>query len=123
MSERTLYMTQYEWAPLYKEIAQKLLRYRENRKDLIQLVRDVYTENQMNLPTLERENKIVDIDPFTVFGLFNKSSMREEKRRRILSSLAQKLGAVTPLPTKFEGIPFLRLVWGLTDKTGSCVIP
>ena len=100
-------MTQYEWVPLYKEIAQKLLRYRENRKDLIQLVRDVYTENQMNLPTLERENKIVDIDPFTVFGLFNKSSMREEKRRRILSSLAQKLGAVTPLPTKFEGIPFL----------------
>ena len=100
-------MAQYEWVPLYKEIAQKLMKYRTRRKDLIQLVRDVYTENQINLPTLERDTQIVDIDPFTVFGLFNKSSMREEKRRKILASLAQKLGATTPLPEKFEGIPFL----------------
>ena len=27
----------------------------------------------IKLPTLERENNIVDIDPFTVFALFNKN--------------------------------------------------
>ena len=100
-------MAQYEWVPLYKEIAQKLMKYRSNRKDLIQLVRDVYAETQINLPTLEQENRIVDIDPFTVFGLFNKSSMREEKRRKILAALGQKLEISNPLPQTFEGIPVL----------------
>lgn len=100
-------MAQYEWVPLYKEIAQKLLKYRSNRKDLIQMVREVYAETQINLPTLEQENQIVDIDPFTVFGLFNKSSMREEKRRKILMALRQKLEVSNPLPQTFEGIPVL----------------
>lgn len=100
-------MAKYEWVPLYNEIAQKLLKYRSNRNDLIQLVRDVYAETQINLPTLEQENRIVDIDPFTVFGLFNKSSMREEKRRKILAALGQKLGISNPLPQTFEGIPVL----------------
>lgn len=100
-------MAQYEWVPLYKEIAQKLMKYRSNRKDLIRLVRDVYAETQINLPTLEQENKIVDIDPFTVFGLFNKSSMRDEKRRKILAALGEKLEISNPLPQTFDGIPVL----------------
>ena len=100
-------MAQYEWVSLYKEIAQKLLKYRSNRKDLIQMVRQVYAETQINLPTLEQENQIVDIDPFTVFGLFNKSSMREEKRRKILAAFRQKLEVSKPLPQTFEGIPVL----------------
>lgn len=100
-------MEQYEWVPLYKEIAQKLLWYRADRKTLIQLVRDVYAETKINLPTLEQDNQIVDIDPFTVFGLFNKSSMREEKRRKILTVLAQKLGVSAALPQNFDGIPVL----------------
>ena len=102
-------MVQYEWVAYYKETAQKLMQYRAypRRKELIQLIRDVYAETQINLPTLEADNQIVDIDPFTVFGLFNKSSMREENRRKILAALGQKLGVSAPLPQTFEGIPVL----------------
>lgn len=32
------------------------------------------------MPTLEKDNQLVDIDPFTVFSLFNKSSMKESNR-------------------------------------------
>ena len=100
-------MAQYEWIPFYKEMAQSLLQYREDREKLIQIIKDVYAETKINLPTLEQENKIVDIDPFTVFGLFNKSSMREEKRRKILETLAQKIGISRPLPQNFDGVPVL----------------
>lgn len=100
-------MAQYEWIPLYKEIAQKLLQFYGDRKPLIQMVRDIYTETKINLPTLEQNNEIVDIDPFTVFGLFNKSSMREDKRRKILAALLQKLEISADLPANFDGIPVL----------------
>ena len=33
----------------------------------------------MNMPTLERNNNLIDIDSFTVFGLFNKK-LRDDNR-------------------------------------------
>nr|DAZ33556.1 MAG TPA: hypothetical protein [Caudoviricetes sp.] len=43
------------------------------------------------MPTLEKDNQLVDIDPFTVFSLFNKSSMKESNRIKILSAVADLL--------------------------------
>ena len=79
-------MAQYEWIPLYKEIAQKLLQFYGDRRPLVQLVNDIFAETGLNMPKLEQNSQLVDIDPFTVFGLFNKSSMREDKRRKILAN-------------------------------------
>lgn len=62
----------FEWIRFYKEFALKLLEYRDKRNQLVEKVRAIYTLTGMNMPTLERENNLVDIDPFTVFGLFNK---------------------------------------------------
>lgn len=42
----------------------------------------------MSLPRLEKDNQIIDIDPFTVFGLFNKSSMKEVNRKTIIKHIA-----------------------------------
>lgn len=63
----------FEWIRFYKEFALKLLEYRDKRNQLVEKVRAIYTLTDMNMPTLERENNLVDIDPFTVFGLFNKN--------------------------------------------------
>ena len=52
-------------------------------------LRDVYFES--DLPTLEKDNQIVDIDPFTVFGLFNKSSMKESNKIKIIQKLLDML--------------------------------
>ena len=55
------------WVDFYKEFAIKLLKYHENRKDLIEKVKKIYKMTEIKLPTLERNNDLTDIDPFTVF--------------------------------------------------------
>lgn len=68
-------MAQFDWIDFYGDFAKALLNYRDKRADLIQIIKKVYEEIEINLPTLEKDNQIVDIDPFTVFGLFNKSKL------------------------------------------------
>lgn len=97
----------YDWVDFYKEFAKKLLDYKENRQELISKVKEIYRKTGINIPTLEKENKIVDIDPFTVFGLFNKSSMKKENRIKIISAFAKLFNISSPIPTDFESIPVL----------------
>ncbi|HEL0822026.1 TPA: AAA family ATPase [Streptococcus equi subsp. zooepidemicus] len=98
---------QFQWVDFYKEFAGKLLAYKNNRTDLIEKVKDIYGTTGINMPTLERDNQIVDIDPFTVFGLFNKSSMREANRIKIITAVKDLFGVETPAPTSFNSIPVL----------------
>ena len=62
-------MAQFDWVDFYKAFANALLNYKDKRSNLIQIIKKVYEEIEINLPTLERDNQIVDIDPFTIFGL------------------------------------------------------
>lgn len=98
---------QFDWVDFYKELASKLLQYKDNRQELVEKVRTIYENTGINLPTLERENQIVDIDPFTVFGLFNKSSMKKDNRIKIISAVAKLFYVTVPVPTSFDSIPVL----------------
>ena len=98
---------QFDWVDFYKELASKLLQYKDNRQELVENVRKIYEITGINLPTLERDNQIVDIDPFTFFGLFNKSSMKEDNRKKIISAVAYLFGVTVPVPTSFDSIPVL----------------
>ena len=98
---------QYDWVGFYKEFSHLLLAYKSNRLELIDKVKSIYSDTGLNLPTLEKDNQIVDIDPFTVFGLFNKSSMKETNRVKIISAVAKKFGVQTAIPTSFDSIPVL----------------
>ena len=98
---------QFDWVDFYKELASKLLQYKDTRQELVEKVRMIYETTGINLPTLERDNQIVDIDPFTVFGLFNKSSMKESNRKKIISAVADLFDVTTPVPTSFDSIPVL----------------
>lgn len=100
-------MSQFDWVEFYSAFARSLIKYENNRSELIQIIRRVYEESEINLPKLDRNNQIVDIDPFTVFGLFNKSSMKEINRIKILSAFAEIMGVSEPLPTTFDSIPLL----------------
>ena len=97
----------YGWVEFYGEFSQKLLAYKDNRQELIQKVKSIYEETGISLPTLEKDNEIVDIDPFTVFGLFNKSSMRLANRIKILSSIAKKFDIQADVPNSFDSVPLL----------------
>ena len=98
---------QYVWVDFYKELARKLLQFKNDRATLIENVKRIYETTGINLPTLERDNAIVDIDPFTVFGLFNKSSMKQSNREKIISAVAEIFGVQAAVPTSFESIPLL----------------
>jgi len=100
-------MAQFDWVNFYKEFAHKLLAYRDNRHELIEHVKSIYSETGINLPTLEKDNQIVDIDPFTVFGLFNKSSMKESNRIKIITAIASKFQVKSAVPSAFDSIPVL----------------
>ena len=99
-------MGNFEWVDFYKEFAQKLLEYKNNRKEIIEKIIDVYANADINLPTLERGN-IVDIDPFTVFGLFNKNKLKASNRIKIISGLANAFGVTTAIPANFASVPTL----------------
>lgn len=97
----------YRWVDFYTEFAQKLLAYKLDRRALIEKVKLIYSITGLNMPTLEKDNRLVDIDPFTVFGLFNKSSMKAEKRIKILSAIAELFDIRVEVPVTFDSIPLL----------------
>ena len=97
---------QFDWVKFYEEFANKLLKFKTNRKDLISIVEKVYQNADINLPKLELNNKLVDIDPFTIFGLFNKG-ITNDNRLKIMSGFAEKLKIQSSLPKSFDSIPVL----------------
>ncbi len=98
---------QFDWVDFYKELASKLLRYKGNRNKLVEKVKKIYEITGINFPTLEKDNQLVDIDPFTFFGLFNKSSMKEANRINLISAVAELFSVAAPVPTSFNSIPVL----------------
>lgn len=98
---------QFDWVDFYKELSGKLLVYKGNRQELISKVKQIFSDTGINMPKLERDNQIVDIDPFTVFGLFNKSSMKEANRVKIITAVKGLFGVVAPIPSSFASIPVL----------------
>lgn len=95
----------FSWVRAYNEFANKLLQFKNNRQELIKIVKETFQETGIRMPTLERENNIIDIDPFTVMGLFNKP-LTEKKRLMIFSSLAKKINVKAEI-SSFFGIPTL----------------
>ena len=48
----------------------------------------------------------MDIDPFTIFGLFNKG-ITDDNRKRILGEIAKQFNLKNKVPFSFEGIPLV----------------
>jgi len=100
-------INQFDWIDFYKEFANTLLQYKNNRGILIEKVEKIYELTGIDMPTLDRNKQLVDIDPFTIFGLFNKSSMTVDNRNKIIAAVANLFDIKAPIPTSFDGIPLL----------------
>ena len=94
------------WSEIYEEFATKLLEYKNNRKNLISKLQNVYEEIDMKLPKMESNGEILDIDPFTIFGLFNKG-ITDDNRKHILGEIAKQFNLKNKVPFSFEGIPLV----------------
>ncbi|HCG2301815.1 TPA: AAA family ATPase [Staphylococcus aureus] len=93
------------WVSYYKELADKLTDYQNKRYELIEIVEEVYKKTGIKFPTLASDNVLMDIDPFTIFALFNKNSMKETNKIKILTELASELNIKSKIPSVFDSIP------------------
>jgi hypothetical protein len=66
----------YTWIPFYAELAKALLAYKNNRKPLVDFV---YSElstvggrSLVDYIHMEDGSKVKDIDPFSLFAIFNR---------------------------------------------------
>jgi hypothetical protein len=94
------------WIKFYTAFADTLLKYRNDRKALIARLQDTYKNIGMKLPKLENGGFPTDIDPFTIYGLFNKG-LTDENRKRIIQGLIAEFGIDAKAPNSFPGIPVL----------------
>ena len=100
------------WVNFYSAFADKLLNFENNRKILLEKLIKVYnilSKNfGMKFPKLEQDDSIIDIDPFTVFGMFNKGIM-EVNRIAIIKAFAKEfeIDNSVEIPAVFEGTPVL----------------
>ncbi|MBF1122584.1 MAG: AAA family ATPase [Solobacterium sp.] len=97
---------QFEWINFYLEFATKLLSFKNDRKSLISKINAVYAAIDMKVPKLESGDEIIDIDPFTIFGLFNKG-ITDANRIAIIGSIAKEFGIEAKVPDNFDGIPVI----------------
>ena len=97
---------QFKWVSFYMEFATKLLEYREDRTSLIKKLQEVFSNRGMKLPKLDKDNVPKDIDPFTVFGLFNKG-ISDVNRISILNGIKDIFEIKADIPHDFSGIPVL----------------
>lgn len=88
------------------ELADKLLAFKDDRQALIATLQHVYAELGMDLPTLDSGGIPKDIDPFTVYGLFNRG-LTDKKRRAVALGIGGALGVEAPLHDDFVGVPVL----------------
>lgn len=96
----------YDWCGFYQALANALRPYRDERILLIQKVTSVFSAAGIKNPTLDSVDPPTDVDPFTVFGLFNKG-ITQENRLAIISGLAKEFDVKHPMPTDFSGVPVL----------------
>lgn len=101
-------MSRFTWIKYYRELADKLIQFKDNRKGLLELI---YQNRNVLLATYLHdeggENDLLkDIDPFTVFGIFNRG-IKFDNRRNTATLFKELFGLQSPVPDDFAGIPVL----------------
>ena len=98
----------FTWIPYYKEFAQRLTQFQKDRKRLLNLIYD--TRDELLAKYLHDQggegDLLEDIDPFTVFGLFNRG-IKHENRINSAKLFKNILDIKADIPKDFEGIPVL----------------
>lgn len=96
----------FPWIPFYTNFADALVPYQHKRDELIEKLVAVFASIDMKFPTLEKDGLPEDMDPFTVFALFNKNNTND-KRQAIIRGLKAAFDVAGEVPDDFPGIPIL----------------
>ncbi|MBP5621098.1 MAG: hypothetical protein J6X44_03695, partial [Thermoguttaceae bacterium] len=96
-------MPSFDWILFYQELADKLLPFKNDRKSLVKKLKNVYAKLGIDFPEIINH----DVDPFTVYGFFNKSRMGDAKRISIARGIKEELCLEANVPQSFDGVPLL----------------
>lgn len=93
----------FTWIPFYMEMAEKLLGFKEYRKPLLDMV---YSLDKKFVGYIKTEDggQVSDIDPFTVFGIFNRG-ISHNNRFQLCHYFKDKLSMKASVPVDFDGVP------------------
>lgn len=99
---------QFIWTDFYIiKFATKLLENINDREILLKMVQNIFSNIGMKMPRLVLKGVVSkDVNPFTVFGMFNKD-LTDANRTRILSGMVNKFEIEAVIPEKFAGIPVI----------------
>lgn len=93
------------WIPFYEELADRLLAYKDRRPEMIRKLQDVFRGIGTKFPKLSDDGAYLkDMDPFTVFSLFNRM-LQPDMRIRIAQGLKDAFGVQAGTPYTFHGVP------------------
>ncbi len=98
-----------KWISFYEELANSLLRYKDDRKPLIKKLEA--SKAMEGMPNLHEENGefLRDICPFTIFSAFNRGRYTKlGDKIKIIERLESFLNVKPALLKSFEGIPTTR---------------
>jgi 5-methylcytosine-specific restriction protein B len=105
-------LKRFRWIRFYQAIADALVTFSDNRNPLITFLQQLQPRVEglglLSGDQFDDGSKgfIRDIDPFTLFGLFNRG-IKDSNRKAIATELAQFLNVREPVPDSFDGIPVL----------------
>ncbi len=102
----------FTWIPFYKELAKALLRYKENRKPLVEWiyaelskVKGIGGKSLVEYIHNKDKSNVTDIDPFSVIAIFNRSGLTFENRISYCEKFKAMFGLNSEIPQGFDGIP------------------
>lgn len=104
----------FDWVPFHEALADALLVYRHDRSALMEKLSEVAAKSgseslfayTKTVSTTAGPIPAPDIDPFTVFGIFNRR-IRWAARLAIRTTFGEELGVSRPYPANASGIPIL----------------
>ena len=95
---------EYKWIPFFKEFAQKLLKYRNDRTPLVNWIYDNLDEYVNHLKVGPNKERLPDIDPFSVMGIINRA-IAYKKKAYLCARFKSFLNISAPEPQDFFGVP------------------
>lgn len=96
----------YIWTSFYEEFADKLVPYAKKQEELLGKIQAAYAAIGKTMTKLSFDGEATAVDPFTVYGMFNK---REgyDKRTELAEQLKVQFEMDSETPYRFDGIPVL----------------
>ena len=116
----------FTWKKFYVEFAKKLLEYKSRRQELVETIYSALGDtlndsgtSVVNYFKKDKDTKLTDTDPFSVFGIFNRTS-NDSVRKNCIEILKKTFEIQADIPSDFDGVPLLNAKRSIfVDQDGS----